>query len=89
MSVNKGSNFTVLTFIINRHQPPVIETKGWLSWVKPILRIKDEQLLSQIGCDAVLYIRFVRLLRKMLFYMSILGIGALIPIYIVATKATG
>lgn len=74
---------------LNRHQPPVIESNGWLSWVKPILRIKDEQLLSLIGCDAVLYIRFVRLLRKMLFFMSILGIGALIPVYIVATKATG
>ncbi|KAL7313079.1 hypothetical protein PS15m_006865 [Mucor circinelloides] len=76
-------------FATKEHQPPVIESNGWLSWVKPILRIKDEQLLSLIGCDAVLYIRFVRLLRKMLFFMSILGIGALIPVYIVATKATG
>ncbi|GAN01968.1 conserved hypothetical protein [Mucor ambiguus] len=76
-------------FATKEHQPPAIESHGWLSWVKPILRIKDEQLLSLIGCDAVLYIRFVRLLRKLLFYMSILGVGALIPIYIVATKATG
>ncbi|KAK4513273.1 uncharacterized protein ATC70_011841 [Mucor velutinosus] len=76
-------------FATKEHQPPAIESNGWLSWVKPILRIKDEQLLPLIGCDALLYIRFVRLLRKLLFYMSILGIGALIPIYIVATKATG
>ncbi|KAL0141239.1 hypothetical protein V8B55DRAFT_1487296 [Mucor lusitanicus] len=76
-------------FATKEHQPPAIESNGWLSWVKPILRIKDEELLSLIGCDAVLYIRFVRLLRKLLLYMSILGIGALIPIYIVATKATG
>ncbi|CEP11064.1 hypothetical protein [Parasitella parasitica] len=61
-------------FATKEHQPPVIESRGWFSW---------------IGCDAVLYIRFVRLLRKMLFYMSIIGIGALIPIYIVATKSTG
>ncbi|KAL9553867.1 hypothetical protein MBANPS3_003073 [Mucor bainieri] len=76
-------------FATKEHQPPAIESHGWLSWVKPILRIKDEQLLALIGCDAVLYIRFVRLLRKLLLCMTIVGVGALIPVYIVATKATG
>lgn len=72
-----------------RNRPPPIESNGWLSWIKPVFKVKDETLIKQIGCDAVLYIRFVRLLRKLLLCMSIVGIGALIPIYIVATKATG
>lgn len=54
-----------------------------------MLKVKDEVLLQQIGCDAVLYIRFVRLLRKLLFCMSVIGLGALIPVYIIATRETG
>lgn len=57
--------------------------------MKPVFRVKDETLIEQIGCDALLYIRFIRLLRKLLFCMSVIGIGALIPIYIIATKNTG
>ncbi|KAG2229590.1 hypothetical protein INT48_001901 [Thamnidium elegans] len=76
-------------FSTEQNRPPPIESTGWLSWIKPVFKVKDETLIQQIGCDAVLYIRFVRLLRKLLLCMSIIGIGALIPIYIVATKATG
>ncbi|CEJ04168.1 hypothetical protein RMCBS344292_18135 [Rhizopus microsporus] len=36
-----------------------------------------------------MYIRFIRLLRKLLFWMTVIGVGALIPVYIVATKYTG
>jgi calcium permeable stress-gated cation channel len=72
-----------------RHQPPVIESKRWFSWIKPIIKIPDDILLEQIGCDALLYIRFVRLLRRLLLIMSIIGIFVLIPINIVATRTTG
>lgn len=75
--------------LLNRNRPPSIESTGWLSWIKPVLRVKDETLIQQIGCDAVLYIRFVRLLRKLLFCMSAIGLGALVPVYIIATKETG
>jgi hypothetical protein len=67
----------------------VIESKGWFSWIKTIWRVSDEELLQKVGCDALLYIRFVRLLRKLLFVLSVIGVGALIPIYVVGTKATG
>ncbi|KAI7896028.1 uncharacterized protein EV154DRAFT_493252 [Mucor mucedo] len=76
-------------FSTDKNRPPSIAPTGWLSWIKPVFRVKDEILLQQIGCDAVLYIRFVRLLRKLLLCMSVIGLGALIPVYIIATKETG
>ncbi|KAI8078269.1 uncharacterized protein B0P05DRAFT_470831, partial [Gilbertella persicaria] len=76
-------------FSSKQHQPPTIQSTGWLSWLNPVIRVSDDTLLQQIGCDALLYIRFVRLLRKLLLLMTILGVCALIPINIVATKNTG
>ncbi|KAG1469807.1 hypothetical protein G6F56_003045 [Rhizopus delemar] len=78
-----------IKFMKKEHQPPVIASNGYFSWIKPILKVKDEELLDKIGCDALLYIRFVRLLRQLFFWMTILGVCALIPIYVVATKYTG
>ena len=75
--------------IHGRRQPPSIGSNGYFSWIKPILKVSDETLLEKIGCDALLYIRFVRLLRQLLFWMTVIGVCALIPIYIVATKYTG
>ncbi|KAI9481246.1 MAG: hypothetical protein EXX96DRAFT_208426 [Benjaminiella poitrasii] len=76
-------------FLTKEHQPPIIKSKGWFAWIKSILRVSDDQLLAQIGCDALLFIRFTRLLRKLFFFMTIIGVCALIPINIIATKSTG
>lgn len=67
----------------------MIGSQGYFSWIKPLLKVTDEELLDQVGCDALMYIRFIRLLRKLLFWMTVIGVGALIPVYIVATKYTG
>ncbi|KAI8137874.1 hypothetical protein BJV82DRAFT_633604 [Fennellomyces sp. T-0311] len=69
-------------------RPPAIGT-GWLSWVKPVLQADDEFLMDRIGFDAVLLLRFIRLIRRLLIVMSIIGICALIPVNIVATYHTG
>ncbi|KAI7902227.1 uncharacterized protein BX663DRAFT_512192 [Cokeromyces recurvatus] len=78
-----------LKFSAKGSQPPSINSNEWFAWVKPILRIPDDQLLKLIGCDALLFIRFTRLLRKLFFFMTLIGVCALIPINIVATKLTG
>ncbi|KAI8989431.1 hypothetical protein BDB01DRAFT_848605 [Pilobolus umbonatus] len=76
-------------FMKDERKPPNIESNGWFSWIKPLRKTSDQELLQKIGCDALLFIRFIRLVRKLLLCMSIIGIGVLIPINIVATKATG
>ncbi|ORZ15274.1 hypothetical protein BCR42DRAFT_376416 [Absidia repens] len=69
-------------------KPPMIGM-GLFAWVKPLLTAKDDFLLERIGYDAVLFLRFLRLLRHLLLVMSIVGICALIPVNIVATRFSG
>ncbi|CAO3593097.1 unnamed protein product [Absidia cylindrospora] len=69
-------------------KPPMIGM-GLFAWVKPLLTAKDDFLLERIGYDAVLFLRFLRLLRHLLLVMSIVGVCALIPVNIVATRFSG
>jgi hypothetical protein len=39
--------------------------------------------------DATLFIKFIRMIRKMLYVMTFLGVCVIIPINIVATSFTG
>ncbi|KAI7847979.1 hypothetical protein BDC45DRAFT_524542 [Circinella umbellata] len=70
-------------------RPPAITERGWFSWIKPVLKADDDFLMDTIGFDAVLFLRFIRLIRRLLIVMSIIGICALIPVNIVATYYTG
>jgi hypothetical protein len=58
-------------------------------WIRPLFSAKDDFLLTRIGYDAVLFLKFLRLLRHMLLIMTVVGVCALIPINIVATQASG
>ncbi|KAI7884894.1 DUF221-domain-containing protein [Lichtheimia hyalospora FSU 10163] len=69
-------------------RPPEIGT-GWFAWFKPVLKADDDFLMERIGFDAVLFLRFIRLLRRLLIAMSVIGVCALIPVNIVATYHTG
>ncbi|KAL0089219.1 hypothetical protein F4703DRAFT_1940730 [Phycomyces blakesleeanus] len=69
-------------------RPPVLGS-GWFAWLKPVFSTSDSFLLERIGCDAVLYLRFLRLLRRMTGFMAFVGLCVLLPINIVATKNTG
>ncbi|KAF7726472.1 hypothetical protein EC973_008707 [Apophysomyces ossiformis] len=75
-------------FSSEEKRPPIVGS-GWFDWVRPLLTVSDEFLIERIGFDAVMFIRFVRVLRKLLLIMSVIGIFALIPINIVATARTG
>ncbi|RCH89675.1 hypothetical protein CU097_004541 [Rhizopus azygosporus] len=35
-------------------QPPLIGSQGYFSWIKPLLKVTDEELLDQVGCDALI-----------------------------------
>ncbi|KAI9499662.1 hypothetical protein BDB00DRAFT_795028 [Zychaea mexicana] len=69
-------------------RPPTVGT-GWFSWIKPVLKADDDFLMDRIGYDAVMFLRFIRLIRRLLIVMSIIGICALVPVNIVATYYTG
>lgn len=59
------------------------------SWIKPVFQTQEEVLFKMIGYDAVLFIRFMRMLRRLLYWMTAIGVCVLIPINVIATSYTG
>ena len=68
-----------------KHAPPSMG-KAPFSWIKPILSMKEQQLVDTVGLDAALFIRFARMCRNIFTILSIVGCGILIPVNIIAGK---
>lgn len=51
--------------------------------------MKEEQLVQVIGMDAVVFLRFCRMIRNMFLVLCITGIGILIPINVTHNGAYG
>ena len=62
-----------------RHAPPPID-KGFLSWIKPIRDVKEAALVEEIGVDAVIFLRFLKMTRNIFLCLTVVGCGMLIPI---------
>lgn len=65
-----------------RHAPPPMG-KGMLAWVGPVLKTKEQDLINQIGLDATIFLRVLRMCRNMFLVLAILGCGILIPINVI------
>lgn len=65
----------------DKHAPPPIGKKPW-SWFMILWRATEEQLVQQIGMDATIFIRFVRMCRNIFLVLSILGVCILAPVHI-------
>ena len=52
---------------------------GWLNAIK----IKEHDLVDKIGLDAVLFLRFLRMVRNIVLVVSVIGCGILIPVNVV------
>ncbi|KAG6196850.1 hypothetical protein E4U10_000608 [Claviceps purpurea] len=68
-----------------KHAPPPIGKAPW-AWITPLLNTKEAVLMQQIGMDATIFLRFIRMLRNMFLVLSLLGIGVLVPINISTFK---
>ena len=62
-----------------KHAPPPIE-KGIFSWLKPVLKTKEEDLVDRIGLDATIFLRFTRMLRNLFLALSLIGLLITIPV---------
>ncbi|OBZ89138.1 hypothetical protein A0J61_02802 [Choanephora cucurbitarum] len=82
------------------YAPKTIQTKddmpkpdklgtGWLDWVKPIIRTKDEALLEIIGFDAYIFIYFLKSLRELILIMTVVSFVVFVPINIAAGYDAG
>ncbi|ORY28026.1 hypothetical protein BCR39DRAFT_576859 [Naematelia encephala] len=58
--------------------PPPAISNGFFAWFKPVIRLKEDEMIANIGLDAATFLRFLRLLRYVFTAVSVLGIVLLI-----------
>ncbi|KAF7545589.1 hypothetical protein G7046_g9531 [Stylonectria norvegica] len=64
-----------------RHAPPPIGKAPW-SWITALWQTKEENLIQQVGMDATVFLRFVRMCRNMFLTLSLTGLGILVPVHL-------
>ncbi|KAK0115317.1 hypothetical protein ONS96_013776 [Cadophora gregata f. sp. sojae] len=70
----------------DRHAPPPLG-KGMFSWVAPILKTKEQDLIGLIGLDAVVFLRILLMCRNIFLVMTVIGCGILIPVNLAKGQA--
>lgn len=63
--------------------------KGLFSWLKPVLRTKEDDLVDRIGLDATVFLRFAKMLRNIFIFLSIIGCTVMIPVNLVESSGEG
>jgi len=72
----------------SKHAPPPVQ-KGLFAWLKPLFRTKEPEMVERVGLDAVVFLRVSRMMAWMFMALSVLGVGILIPVNVIAAKQTG
>jgi calcium permeable stress-gated cation channel len=62
-----------------KHAPPPMG-KGMFAWVGPVLKTKEQDLVTLIGLDATVFLRVLRMCRNIFLSLSAVGCGILIPL---------
>nr|XP_019007829.1 uncharacterized protein I206_07463 [Kwoniella pini CBS 10737]OCF46610.1 hypothetical protein I206_07463 [Kwoniella pini CBS 10737] len=58
--------------------PPPPISNGFFAWFSPVIRLKEEQMIANIGLDATTFLRFLRMLRNIFTCISVLGLALLV-----------
>lgn len=59
-------------------RPPKLDD-GLLSWLTPLAKVTEDELIIKIGLDAVVFLRFLRMCRWMCSSLALLACTILIP----------
>ncbi|KZM19634.1 uncharacterized protein EKO05_0004232 [Ascochyta rabiei] len=65
-----------------RHRPLPLD-KGPFGWIRAVKDVKEQDLVDKVGLDAVLFMRFLRMVRNIFVVLSVIGCGILIPVNVV------
>lgn len=68
-----------------KHAPPPIG-KGIFAWIGPLWSTTEQDLVTLVGMDATLFMRFTRMCRDIFLILSVLGCCILIPINYTKTQ---
>jgi len=69
-----------LLLMQDEHLPHGKLPSSWFAWVSPALMARDDEIFNHLGLDAVVYIRFLRLLLKAAIFALPYGMFILIPL---------
>jgi len=69
-------------YYVGDKKPPRIKS-GFFSWLPPLIYAKEPELLEKIGPDAVVFLRFLRLMRWLFTVLSLLACAITLPVDIV------
>ncbi|MCJ1473858.1 Transmembrane protein 63C [Lambiella insularis] len=68
-----------------QHAPPPIG-KGLFAWFSPLVATREAQLVDNVGMDAVIFLRFTKMLRNIFLVLSFVGCGILIPVHMLKSE---
>ncbi|KAF2643467.1 DUF221-domain-containing protein [Massarina eburnea CBS 473.64] len=66
----------------SKHAPPSLDRKLW-SWIHAVRDVEEQELVEKIGLDAVVFLRFLKMLRNIFGVLTVWGCGILIPINVI------
>ncbi|KAL7420784.1 hypothetical protein Q5752_004736 [Cryptotrichosporon argae] len=58
--------------------PPPPISNGFFAWFSPVIHLKEEQMIANVGLDATTFLRFLRLLRWVFTVISVYAAGLLV-----------
>jgi len=64
-------------------QRPAALGKKPFSWLHAIKDVKEDDLVEKVGLDAVIFLRFMRMVRNIFCVVTVFGCGVLIPVSVV------
>jgi hypothetical protein len=65
-----------------KHRPLPLGKKPF-SWLHAVKDVKEQDLVDKVGLDAVVFLRFMRMIRNIFCVVTVFGCGILIPINVV------
>ncbi|CAO1626926.1 unnamed protein product [Sympodiomycopsis kandeliae] len=71
----------------DKKPPPLGD--GLLSWIPPVLKTTEEEMLSHNGLDAVTFLRFTTMIRNIVTALAVVMCGVLIPVDVAYNLTSG
>ncbi|KAF2681350.1 DUF221-domain-containing protein [Lentithecium fluviatile CBS 122367] len=66
---------------------PITLGRGPFGWLSAVKDVTEQDLVEKIGLDAVVFLRFLRMLRNIFAVLTVVGCGVLIPVTLVGGGA--
>ncbi|PVH97826.1 DUF221-domain-containing protein [Periconia macrospinosa] len=70
-----------------KHAPPTLGRSLFSWWTPAVKNYKEQELVEKIGLDAVIFLRFLRMLRNCFAVLTVWGCGILIPVNVIGGSA--